>query len=146
MFILWFWLHKTKSNSKHVEVMQRYECISLCISHHFEIWFALKNTFSCCLRKTTDCFHETTDCFTSGTFEQRCYEALCMITVVSFLSKPIVGQKCIYCASESDNKEIYSLLSLKFKGFYEWQPHWWSWGWWIFVNVSLERLEGLLLT
>ena len=26
-----------------IEVMQRYECISLCISHHFEIWFALKN-------------------------------------------------------------------------------------------------------
>jgi len=27
--------------------------------------------------------------------------------VVSFLSKPIVGQICIYCASESDNKGIY---------------------------------------
>jgi len=26
-----------------LEVMQRYECISLCISHHFERWIALKN-------------------------------------------------------------------------------------------------------
>jgi len=43
MLILCFWLHKTKWNSKHVEVMQMYECISLCISHHFERWFALKN-------------------------------------------------------------------------------------------------------
>jgi len=40
----------------------------------------------------------------------------------------IVRQKCIYCASESDNKEMYSLFSLKFKAFCEWQPHWWSWG------------------
>ena len=57
-----------------------------------------------------------------------------------------MSQICIFCASELDHKEIYSLFSLKFKAFYEWQPHWWSWGWWIFVNVSLERLEGLLLT
>ena len=57
-----------------------------------------------------------------------------------------MSQICILYASELDHKEIYSLFLLKFKAFYEWQPHWWSWGWWIFVNVSLECLEGLLLT
>ena len=52
-----------------LDVMQRYECISLCISITLKDDLLWKITFSCCLRKTTDCFHETTNCFTSGTFE-----------------------------------------------------------------------------
>ena len=47
-----------------------------------------------------------------------------------FSFKTHCWSKCIYYASESDNKEMYSLFSSKLKAFYEWQSHWWSWGWW----------------
>ena len=49
-----------------------------------------------------------------------------MITTVSFLSKPIMGQICILSASKLDSKGICYLFSLKFKTFYVWQSHWWS--------------------
>ena len=106
--------------------------------------YFLWKTFSCCLNKKTDCFHETTNCFTSGTSKQSCYEFLCMVTVVSFISKPMVGQICIYCASKSNNKRIYSFLPWNSKFFYEWQPHLWSWGWWIFVNMIIFGVFTLL--
>jgi len=62
-----------------------------------------------------------------------------MITTFSFLSKTIVGQKCIYYASESDNKEMYSLFSLKFKTFYERQSNWW-------FDVVILHSYGVLKT
>jgi len=82
---------------------------------------------NCCRRKTTDCFHETNDCFTSGNIVLKLFEFLCMGTVVSFLSKAVMGQNYIYCGFEynligsySGHNGIYFMTSWKIKSSYGW--------------------------
>jgi len=46
-----------------LEVMQRYECISLCISHHFERLFALKNNIFLLSQENNRLFSRNTQFF-----------------------------------------------------------------------------------
>jgi len=86
---------------KLVEVffVQSYECISLSIFHHFERLFALKNILLLS-QKNNWLFSQNNRLFSLCYIWIKLLWFLCMVTTISFLSKPIVSQICIYYASE----------------------------------------------
>jgi len=107
-----------KWTSKHVEVMQRYEYISLCISHHFERWFALKNIFLLS-QKNNRLFSRNNWLFYLWHIWIKLLSILMHNYSCFFSFKTHYGSNiCILGASELDSKGIYSLFSLKFKAFY----------------------------